>query len=153
MKAGDPGSKPAQDSDFTESLSDSFAGLTGNVHTAGDLLSGIAQDVSKLVRLEIELAKQEIVELAREKAVAAGLAALGLVLAIMLVPFILLTVLEVLDLWMPRWVAALVMTLLVAAASGGVLYLAKSKFEGNLKPERTVRSLKESVAWAKRLKR
>lgn len=139
--------------DFTESLSESFADITGNVSTAGDLLSGIAQDISKLVRLEIELAKQEIVELARTKAVGAGLGALGAVMGLMLVPFILLTLFELFDLWMPRWVAALVITLMIAAGCAGVLLLAKKHLEGTFTPERTVRSLKESVAWAKRLKR
>ena len=62
--------------------------------TAGDLLAGIAQDVSRLVRLEIELAKQEIVELAKPKALAHGLGALGVVLALSIVPFILLTLFE-----------------------------------------------------------
>lgn len=151
MPVSGPGS--LHPDDFTESRSESFADISGNVSSAGDLLSGIAQDVSKLVRLELELAKQEMVELARTKAVGIGLGALGAVMGLMLIPFILLTLLEVLDLWMPRWVAALVMTLLVAAGCAGVLLLAKKHLEGTFTPERTVRSLKESVAWAKRLKR
>lgn len=151
MPVSGPGGLHPDDS--TESLSESFADISGNVSSAGGLLSGIAQDVSRLVRLEIELAKQEVVELARAKAVGIGLGALGAVMGLMLVPFILLTLLEIFDLWMPRWVAALVMTLLVAAGCAGVLLLAKKHLEGTFTPERTVRSLKETVAWVKRLKR
>ncbi|MGQ0679076.1 MAG: phage holin family protein [Actinomycetota bacterium] len=154
MKVGDPGRTHSERPEgFSDSFSDSIAGLSGNVQSAGQLLSGIAQDVSKLVRLEIELAKQEIVELAKEKAVAAGLAALGVVLGLMLIPFLLLTLFEILDLFMPRWVAALLMSLVVAGGAGGVLILARNKFGGTVKPERTVRSIKESLEWAKRLKR
>jgi putative superfamily III holin-X len=144
---------PGPPDDFAVSLSESITELTGNVQTAGDLLSGIAQDVSKLVRLEIELAKQEIVELAKTKAMALGLSALGAVLGFFIVPFVLLTVFELFALWMPRWVAALLVTVLIAAVCAVVFLVAKKKFEGDMVPKRTVASVKESVAWAKRLKR
>ena len=152
MKVSGPDNPPPPD-DFAESISESISELTGNVQTAGDLLSAIAQDVSKLVRLEIELAKQEIVELAKTKAVALGLGALGAVLGFFIVPFVLLTLFELFAVWMPRWVAALVVTLLIAAICGVVFFLAKKKFEGDLVPKRTVASLKESLAWLKRLKK
>jgi uncharacterized membrane protein YqjE len=152
MKIGGPANPPPSD-DFAESLSDSFTELSGNVQTAGDLLSGIAQDASRLVRLEIELAKQEITELAKSKAVALGMGALALVLALFLVPFILLTIFELLAVWMPRWVSALVVTIVIAAASAGIFLFAKKKLEGQFVPERTVASVKESLQWAKRLKR
>lgn len=152
MKVSGPPNPPPPD-DFAESLSESITELTGQVQTAGDLLSGIAQDVSKLVRLEIELAKQEIVELAKTKAMALGLSALGAVLGFFIVPFVLLTVFELFALWMPRWVAALLVTVLIAAVCAVVFLVAKKKFEGDMVPKRTVASVKESVAWAKRLKR
>lgn len=152
MKVSGPVNPPPPE-DFSESLSDSITELTGNVQTAGDLLSGIAQDVSKLVRLEIELAKQEIVELAKTKAVALGLGALGVVLSLFIVPFVLLTLFELLAVWMARWVAALLVTVLIAAVCGVVFFLAKKRFEGDLVPKRTIASLKESLAWLKRLKK
>lgn len=142
MRAG----RPTEQDSATESLS-------GNIHSAGELVSGIAQDVSRLVRLEIELAKQEIAEMARTKALAAGMGVLGVVLALMLIPFVLLTIFELFDVWMPRWTAALLVTVLIAAACGAVLLFARKQLTGTLAPERTVRSIKESVAWAKRLKR
>ena len=152
MKVSGPVNPPPPD-DFAGSMSDSISELSGNVQTAGDLLSSIAQDVSKLVRLEIELAKQEIVELAKTKAVALGLGALGAVLGLFIVPFLLLTLFELFAVWMPRWVSALLVMVLIAAICGLVFFLAKKKFEGDLVPKRTVASLKESLAWLKRLKR
>lgn len=157
MRVRDPAGPPE---DFSESLQGSFQEISGNVQTAGELLAGITQDISKLVRLEIELAKQEIVEIARPKMVALGLGALGVVLALLVVPFLLLTVFEIFDTFMPRWLAALVVTLLIAGGSGAGFFLAKSKLEGTFVPEKTVKSvkislrtLKESVKWAKRPRR
>ena len=152
MKVSGPDDPPKPE-DFSESLSGSINELTGNVQTAGELLSAIAQDVSRLVRLEIELAKQEITELAKTKAVALGMGAVGVVLALFLVPFVLLTVFEALAEGMPRWASALVVTILIAAVCGVLCFVAKKKLEGEYVPKRTVASLKENVRWAKRLKR
>lgn len=146
--------------DFSESLHGSISGIGENVQTAGELLAGITQDLSKLIRLEIELAKQELVEIARPKLVAVGMAALGVVLALLIVPFLLMTIFEVFDTFMPRWLAALVVTLLITAAAAGVFLFAKRKLEGTFVPEKTVKSVKitlrtfkESVKWARRPRR
>lgn len=158
MRVREP-ADPAPD-DFSESLHESFTEISGNVQSAGELLAGITQDLSKLIRLEIELAKQEIVEIARPKLVAIGLGALGAVLALLVVPFFLMTIFEVFDTFMPRWLAALVVTLLIAGGSGAGFFLAKSKLEGTFVPEKTVKSIKislrtfkESLKWAKRPRR
>lgn len=158
MRVRDPADPSPED--FSESLHESISEISDNVQTAGDLLAGITQDLSRLIRLEIELAKQEIVELARPKLLALGMAALGVVLALLIVPFMLLTVFEVFDTFMPRWLAALVVTLLIAAGAAGVFFVAKSKLEGTFVPEKsvksvkvTLRTLKESVKWAKRPRR
>lgn len=158
MKVDDSVNPPPDD--LSDSIADSIHGLSGNAKTAGELLSGITEDVSRLVRLEIELAKQEFIDIARPKAVAAGLGLVGLVLALFIVPFLLLTVFEIFDVFMPRWLAALVITLLLAAGSGGLFFFAKNKIEGSFKPERTInslndtwRSLKESLSWANRTKK
>lgn len=158
MTVSDPVDPPPDDS--PESLAGSIHEVSSNAKTAGDLLSGITEDIARLVRLEIELAKQELIEIARPKAVAAGLGLVGLVLALFIVPFLLLTVFEIFDVFMPRWLAALVVTLLLAAGSAGLFLFAKSKIEGSFKPERTinslndtVRSLKESLPWPNRTKK
>ncbi|MEX2587765.1 MAG: phage holin family protein [Actinomycetota bacterium] len=158
MKVDD--SENPQTDELSDSLAGSIHGLSDNAKTAGDLFSGITEDVSRLVRLEIELAKQEFIEIARPKALAAGLGLVGLVLALFIVPFLLLTVFEIFDVFMPRWLAALVTTLLLAAGSAGLFFFAKTKIEGSFKPERTInslsetmRSLKESLSWPNRTKR
>lgn len=158
MRVKDPADPSPED--FSDSLQESISEISENVQTAGDLLAGITQDLSKLIRLEIELAKQEIVELARPKMLAVGMGALGVVLALFIVPFLLLTIFETFDIFMPRSLAALVVTLLITAGAAGVFFIAKSKLEGTFVPEKsvksvkiTLRTLKESVKWAKRPRR
>lgn len=158
MRVKDPADPSPED--FSDSLHESISEISENVQTAGDLLAGITQDLSKLIRLEIELAKQEVVELARPKMLALGMGALGVVLALFIVPFLLLTIFETLDIFMPRSLAALVVTLLITAGAAGVFFVAKNKLEGTFVPEKsvksvkiTLRTLKESVKWAKRPRR
>jgi hypothetical protein len=149
MRARDgiPGEDPL------DSLGESVDSIKDTVRTAGDLAAGITQDLSKLVRLEIELAKQEIAEIARTKAVGAGLGALGALLGLFLVPFVLLTLFEVFAVWMPRWTSALLVTVLMAVTCAVVFLLAKKRLEGNYKPERTINSLRDNLDWAKRMGR
>ena len=158
MRVKDPADPSPED--FSDSLQESISEISENVQTAGDLLAGITQDLSKLIRLEIELAKQEVVELARPKMLAVGMGALGVVLALFIVPFLLLTIFETFDIFMPRSLAALVVTLLITAGAAGVFFIAKNKLEGTFVPEKsvksvkiTLRTLKESVKWAKRPRR
>jgi hypothetical protein len=139
--------------DPLDSLGESLDSLKDNVRSAGDLAAGISQDVSKLVRLEIELAKQEILEIAKTKAVGAGLVAVGGLFGLFLVPFILLTLFELFAVWMPRWTSALLVTVLMAITSAVLFLIAKKKLGGNYKPERTMRSLEDNLAWIKRLGR
>lgn len=149
MRARDgiPGDDPL------DSLGESVDSIKDNIRTAGDLAAGITQDLSKLVRLEIELAKQEVVEIARTKAVGAGLVAVGGVFGLLLVPFVLLTLFELFALWIPRWASALLVTVLVAIISAVLFLLARNRLRGNYKPERTISSLRDNVAWVKRLGR
>lgn len=123
-----------------------------NAQSLGALVVDISHDLSNLFRKEIELAKKEISELVRSRLVGAGLAVLGAVLGLLLIPFILLTVMEVLDIWLPRWAAALIVTGLMAAAGGGAFLLGSVKLKKQVKPERTIRSLKEDAEWIKHRK-
>src|SRR3954465_4308644 len=86
-----------------------------------DLVHRLQDDSSTLVRKEIELAKAELREKASLLARAAALGGVAAVLAIFGVFALVLTLIFVLDVWMPLWLAALIVTLvffLVAAVFG-----------------------------------
>ncbi|MEU9028179.1 phage holin family protein [Streptomyces sp. NPDC048383] len=116
----------------------------------GDLIGEIGQDVSQLVRTEIELAKAELKQESAKAGKAVGM--LGgagyaghavLLFASLTVVFALANVMD------PAW-AALIVTALWAVV-GGVLYSTGRKRlrSVNLKPEQTVETLKEDARWAR----
>lgn len=112
-----------------------------------ELAARIVDEAEKLVRLEIELAKQELKEMAVTNAIAAGsfLGAGVLVLLALLVGIPVLVVVAV----EPHWLAALVWVVLYLLIAGGLALLGRAKLRIGL-PERTIVSLKETRDWALR---
>jgi hypothetical protein len=115
-----------------------------------ELLRSIATDTSTLLRKEMELARQEIVEAvtARVKAVGA-MAAAGL-LAIFMLVFLGLAAAVALDLVLPGWASRLVVAggfLLLALPA--VLFGLRRMKTPALAPQETKRTVKEDVEWAK----
>ena len=115
-----------------------------------ELVRSIASDTSLLVRQEIELAKQEIMEAltARLKA-AASMTAVG-VLAVFMLIFLALAAATALDLLLPGWASRLVVAgaLLLLAVPVGLFGLARLR-RPPLAPKETKRTVKEDVEWAK----
>jgi len=104
----------------------------------GQLVTKAMQNVSSLVRLEIELAKAELTDQARQGAVGAGLVAGAAFLAV--VAFLLLSFAAVYGLAevMPLWAAFLVVAgvyLVIAAVFG---FVANRSFRGLKGPERAI---------------
>jgi hypothetical protein len=79
----------------------------------GTLVSGITQDLSTLVRGEIELAKTEMRETAQTAARGGGLLAVAGVLAFLGFVFLLVTIAWVISLWLPVWAGFGIVTLLL----------------------------------------
>ncbi len=124
-------------------------GATPDVSTMR-LVGQVAGDVGTLVKKEVELARQEILEgvTARLKAVAA-FAVIG-VIALFIVGFLAGAGAAALDLVMPLWAALLIVAgvfLVIAglAAAFGVRRLKAPP----LSPEQTKQTIKEDVEWAK----
>lgn len=132
---------------ITTNPTDAAGTLTADL---GPLVSGVIDDLGTLARDEIELAKSELKPAVA--AVAAGAAEIGAGAFAGGVGtlFLLLAVFEALSRKMPRWAAAglVGLSLLGAAAKlglGGQATLSRV----NLKPEQTLGTLRENVAWAK----
>jgi VIT1/CCC1 family predicted Fe2+/Mn2+ transporter len=115
-----------------------------------ELIRDIATDTSKLVRQQMELAKQELMEAVTARLVAAGaLAAAGLFAFLFLV-FGALAAAAALALVMPAWAAALVVAgAFLLLALPAVLFGIRKMKRPPLKPEETVRTVKEDVEWAR----
>ena len=124
-------------------------GVAGDVSTVR-LVGQVAGDVGTLVKKEVELARQEITEavMARVKAIAAFVV-IG-VIALFVVGFLGAAGAAGLALVVPLWLALLIVAggfvfLAVLAAVFGVARLKKPP----LKPEKTQKTIKEDVEWAK----
>ena len=118
----------------------------------GELIKEITADISTLIRKEIELAKQEVSEGLKSKLIGIAMIAVAGIMGLLLVPFLLLTIIDVLDIWLPKWGASATVTGFMLFVSVVIILLAKSKLSAKFAPERTIRTLKEDVKWAKRRK-
>jgi len=120
----------------------------------GAQVAEIAADAQRLVHLEIELAKQEIMALVKTNAVAAGfLAAAGLCALFVLYTLVAVIVFGVLWIFLRgglgRTEIALLVILVIWGVAAAVLGLiGKSKLVFK-KPDLTIQTLKDDVEWAK----
>jgi cytochrome c biogenesis protein CcdA len=112
-----------------------------------ELAAEIVEEAERLVRLQIELAKAEIKELAITNAIAAGSFAVAAMLIIVTllvaIPVLIVVAVE------PHWLAALAWIVVYLLVAGGLALLGRSKLRIAI-PERTVNSLKETKDWALR---
>jgi hypothetical protein len=114
------------------------------------LVRSIATDTATLVRKEVELARQEIVEaiVARVKA-AAAMAAAG-VAALIGIVFLGAAAAHALESVMEPWAARLVVggSFLLLAGLAAMIGLMRAK-KPSIAPEMTVQTVKEDIQWAK----
>ncbi len=116
----------------------------------GDLFSVFLEKMSKMIRLEIELAKSEIT-----KKTTRLLTDVVFLIAGAIIGFIgLLTLVgaAVAALWLvlPLWLSALIIGVVVSGISVSFIQKGiKALKHGSLKPEHTIETLKEGKEWAK----
>ena len=116
-----------------------------------DLIKQLADELSALLRKELSLAKAELREAADQaKSGVIGLAS-GFGLVIAGIVFILLAAVLALAMFMPGWVAALTVGIIVLIVGMIVVSAGKRKIRANtLVPERTVEAVREDVRTARR---
>ncbi len=118
--------------------------------SVGELVGKVTTDLSTLMRQEFALAKAELTEEAKKASKgAASLGAAGY-LGYLASIFASLTLMFLLDLFLPIWAAALIVT----ALYGLIAFVLFSQGKKQMKtvdptPRQTVETLKEDVQWAK----
>lgn len=131
------------------------AGQTGpeDGRSLGDIVSDVANDLSTLVRQELDLAKTEAKQEATRAGKGAGMLAGAAVAGLLLLMFLSAALMYVLDNWMPVEFAALIVAA-VWLAVALVLATAGRKALKSANPQlpQTQRSLKEDARWAKQQK-
>ena len=117
---------------------------------SGDLAAEVVQDVSRLVNLEIALAKQELKELAIRNGIAVGLLAFGGLLCILalLVAVPVAVVLLIAFGWTAvAVIAAAVWAVVYLVIGVALVFVGKARLRIGL-PSRTIASIKETKTWA-----
>lgn len=119
--------------------------------STGELVKQLSEQVSVLVRQEVELAKAEMTEKGRKAGVGAGMLGGAGVAALVGLGALTAFLVLVLDLVMPAWAAALIVTAVWAAVAGVLALRGRDRVRevGKPMPEKAVDSVKEDVQWLK----
>ena len=121
--------------------------------SAGRLMKEVTEDLSTLVRKEIELAKQELGQAAAAKATGAVVIAIVGALAFFALIFLLLALRDGLDEIFWKWVADLLTAaILLLIGAIGALF-ARRKLATPIKADLTKQTIKEDVEFAKNIGR
>jgi ABC-type antimicrobial peptide transport system permease subunit len=117
----------------------------------GELVKELAEEVSNLVRAEIELARAELTQ--KSKRAGIGLGELGGAGIVALYALGALTAcfIAALALAMPVWAAALIVTIVYAIIAAVLALIGRQQLQRGIPPtpERTQRTIKEDIEWAK----
>ena len=122
-----------------------------NNRSVGQLMKAITEDISTLLRKEIELAKQEVGEAVATKAKGAIIIAIAGAFAFFALIFILLALRDGLDVLLWQWVADLVTAVILLILGGIAALVARKKLAAPVSPELTKKTLKDDVEMAKSL--
>ncbi len=129
----------------------SSVGRDKSGESTAELVKDLSREVSELVRQEIALARAEMMEKGRKAGRGAGMLSGAAVLGLAAVGGSMATLILLLDLVLPAWLAALIVTAAYAAVAAVLARRGKEEISeaGPPTPERTVDSVKEDVQWAK----
>ena len=124
--------------------------MATNDRPLSTVLQDIIQNIQDIVRSEVRLAKSEIRD-ELSKAKAAGLLlGTGALCGTFAMLFLLFTIVYALAMVMPQWAAALIVAVALALSAWVILNAGLNRLrEVHPTPEKTIRSLKEDVEWAK----
>lgn len=115
------------------------------------LLAGVVRDLQELVRAEIALAKTEMKEDAQSAGKAVGAMVAGGLVGLVGFVFLMGAAMWALALVLPLWASALVVGVVLAAVAAALALWGKKELAAaNMAPERTIETLKEDQAWARR---
>lgn len=137
--------------DQSQTTRDTYAGNGSSGKSAGQLMKEVTEDLSTLIRKEIELAKQEVGESISTKVKGAAIFAIVGVLGFFALIFLLLAIRDGFDTFLWTWVADIVTAIVLLAIGAAGALAAKKKLTAPLKTELTKQTIKEDVEWAKTL--
>ena len=117
----------------------------------GELVSGLSRDLNTLVRQECELARAEMTAKAKAGGRGAGILGGSAIAALMFLGSLTAFAIVLLDLWMPSWVATLIVAATWAIVAGALALCGRAQLRkvGSPVPEQAIATTKEDVRWLK----
>ena len=113
----------------------------------------VTEDLSTLVRKEIDLAKQEIGQSVGEKVKGGVIVAIAGVMAFFALIFFLFAIRDGLDVPFPTWLADLLTGVILLILGALAIVVAKRKLATPIKADLTKQTIKDDVEWAKNLRK
>jgi uncharacterized protein YacL len=116
-----------------------------------ELTKELTEQTSRLAQKEIDLAKAELTVKARQIGIGAGAFGGAGLVAVLALGALVATVILLLGTLMNAWVAALIVTVVLAAIAGALALMGKAKVRqaSPPTPEQTIETVKEDVQEAK----
>jgi len=116
----------------------------------GEIVGDVAQDMTTLVKQELELARTELKQEAAKAGKGAGMLGGAGVAAVLFLVFASLTIAFLLDNWMPLEVAALIVTAVWAVVAAALAARGRRELKrSNPQLPKTQQTLKEDAQWAR----
>lgn len=123
-------------------LTDSDTSRSGEA-SVGRLVSNASEQISSLVRAEMELAKTELAASAKKGGIGAGLLSGAGVIAAYSSFFFFFFLAELLSVWLDRWAAFLIVFLIMLVLAGILALVGVKNVKKVKKPEKTIESVQE----------
>jgi len=124
--------------------------MTTNPRSFTAVLHDITSDIRDIVRLEVRLARTEVRDEAGKAAAAGAMLGVGAACGLFGLLFTLLAAVYGLALVLPLWAAALLVGMVLAVAAAVMVRLGLARWRRvDPVPDKTIRSVKEQVGWAK----
>jgi hypothetical protein len=121
----------------------------GSRKSAGQLVKEVTEDLSTLLRKEIDLAKSELGAAMAAKAKGAAVIAIAGVLGLFALIFMLFAIRDGFDAFLWTWLYDLITAVILLALGGIAALIAKKKLTTPINPELTKKTIKDDVEWAK----
>lgn len=125
---------------------DAHEPASGEDLSAGQLMVQLSEQTSRLVKDEMTLARLELKEAVKHAGVGAGLFSVAGLLGFFGVASLIATAVIALDLALPLWAAALIVTGVILLGAGIAAWIGKNQIhQASPKPERAVEGVKLDV--------
>jgi uncharacterized membrane protein YqjE len=116
----------------------------------GALVRDATTHLSTLIRAEVELARSEITAEVKQGVRGSLFFVVALTLAVLLMPFLLVTIALVIAIWLPQWAGFGIVTALMVLLAAGAAFLGWRRVRRIKGPEKTISTVRDTAAALRR---